>query len=280
MPMDGTGSPLAPVARSVGTSSFYAAVRVLPARQRSAMLEVYDFCRAVDDIADCDGDRQGRLQALERWRAAIAAVYAGAPPPELHGLSQAVARFGLQREDFLAIVDGMEMDVAGDIVGPDGATLDLYCDRVASAVGRLAVRIFGVPGHDGTRLAFHLGRALQLTNILRDLDEDAGKGRLYLPREALEVAGIGMTGIGQVLEHPALDRACGAIVDLAREHFDAANQVLLRYPLRIVRSPMLMARVYQNILDRLIVRGWTAPRRRVRVGRLRLTWILLRHGLI
>ena len=98
--------------------------------------------------------------------------------------------FGLKREDFLAIVDGMEMDVPQDIRAPDMATLDLYCDRVASAVGRLSVRVFGLPEEDGIELAHHLGRALQLTNILRDIDEDAGLGRLYLPREALLHAGI------------------------------------------------------------------------------------------
>ena len=93
--------------------------------------------------------------------------------------------------DFLAIIDGMDMDVAADIRAPDWATLDLYCDRVASAVGRLSTRIFGLEARDGEPLAEHLGRALQLTNILRDLDEDRELGRLYLPREALDKAGIG-----------------------------------------------------------------------------------------
>ncbi len=101
--------------------------------------------------------------------------------------------FGLRREDFLAVIDGMEMDVVDDIRAPDFATLDLYCDRVASAVGRLSVRVFGMEEQDGIALAHHLGRALQLTNILRDLDEDAAIGRLYLPREALREAGITAT---------------------------------------------------------------------------------------
>src|SRR4029078_1004385 len=101
-----------------------------------------------------------------------------------------VKPFGLKREDFLAIVAGMEMDVPQDIRAPDMATLDLYCDRVASAVGRLSVHVLGMPREDGVLLAHHLGRALQLTNILRDIDEDATLGRLYLPRESLLLAGI------------------------------------------------------------------------------------------
>ena len=108
----------------------------------------------------------------------------------LQDYAASVKTFGLKREDFLAIVDGMEMDVPQDIRAPDLATLDLYCDRVASAVGRLSVRVFGLPEEDGILLAHHLGRALQLTNILRDIDEDAGLGRLYLPREGLLLAGI------------------------------------------------------------------------------------------
>ena len=97
--------------------------------------------------------------------------------------------YDLSHEDFDAVIDGMAMDAAQDIRAPDWATLDLYCDRVASAVGRLSVRIFGLAPEPGEALAHHLGRALQLTNILRDIDEDAGVGRLYLPREALEQRG-------------------------------------------------------------------------------------------
>ncbi len=96
----------------------------------------------------------------------------------------------MRREDFQAVIDGMDMDVRSDIRAPDLATLELYCHRVASAVGRLSVKVFGMEEADGVKLAHHLGRALQLTNILRDLDEDAAIGRLYLPREGLEAAGI------------------------------------------------------------------------------------------
>ena len=157
----------------------------MPREQREAMFEIYSFCRAVDDIADEAGDRNERLAQLQGWRENIDALYAGTTPPHLRGLAQAVRTFDLKREDFHAVIDGMEMDVKSTIRAPDFATLDLYCDRVASAVGRLSVRVFGMEKEAGLALALHLGRALQLTNILRDLDEDAGIGRLYLPREAL-----------------------------------------------------------------------------------------------
>src|SRR5580704_3811783 len=178
---------------SASGSSFYAAMRILPREQREAMFQIYSFCRQVDDIADSDGDRPGRLAALQQWRDDIDALYQDRPPPRLQDYVASVRSFDLKREDFLAIVDGMEMDVPQDIRAPDLATLDLYCDRVASAVGRLSVRVFGVPQDDGILLAHHLGRALQLTNILRDVDEDAAIGRLYLPKEGLVQAGIRST---------------------------------------------------------------------------------------
>ena len=167
-------------------SSFYTAMRILPPAQREAMYGVYAFCRAVDDIADDGGPVQERLAALDQWRRDIDRLYAGKGTTSLtEKLQPAIEGFGLAQADFLAVIDGMEMDVQRDMRAPDWQTLDLYCDRVASAVGRLSVQIFGLNETDGLSLAHHLGRALQLTNILRDLDEDAAMGRLYLPREAL-----------------------------------------------------------------------------------------------
>ena len=155
-------SQAAPAAHS---SSFYTAMRVLPERRREAMLALYDFCRAVDDIADERGPATAsqRLAELERWRAGVAEMFEGRPPPPFVSLDRAVRDFDLKQEDFKAVIDGMAMDAAEDIRAPDWATLDLYCDRVASAVGRLSVRIFGLAPEPGNALAHHLGRALQLT---------------------------------------------------------------------------------------------------------------------
>ena len=180
-------------AQRASGSSFYTAMRILPRAQREAMFEIYSFCRKVDDIADDGGPRDERLDQLQLWRSDIDALYTGSAVSRATSLAAPVKTFGLQREDFLAVIDGMEMDVVADIRAPDWAKLDPYCDRVASAVGRLSVRVFGMEEKAGIALAHHLGRALQLTNILRDIDEDAAIGRLYLPREALQAAGITST---------------------------------------------------------------------------------------
>src|SRR5215813_3241689 len=187
-------------------------MRILPRERRDAIFEIYSFCRAVDDVADDGGPREQRRQQLAQWRADIDALYAGTPPARLRGLVEPIRNFDLQRQDFLSIIDGMEMDVASDIRAPDDQTLDLYCDCVASAVGRLCVRVFGMEKTAGVALAFHLGRALQLTNILRDLDEDAAIGRLYLPREALRDAGIASTDPKTVAADPNLGKACEPVL--------------------------------------------------------------------
>jgi squalene synthase HpnD len=259
-------------------SSFYAAMRILPQDQREAMFQIYSFCRQVDDIADSDGPREARLAALQQWRADIDALYQGHPPERLRDYVPSVERFGLEREDFLAIVDGMEMDVPQDIRAPDLATLDLYCDRVASAVGRLSVRVFGLPHNDGILLAHHLGRALQLTNILRDIDEDAAIGRLYLPAEGLRAAGISSTDPLVVAADPALPKVCAPLVERARNHFATADEVMGRNRRRAVRAPRIMSKYYRAILELLVARGFANPRTPVRLNKMARIAILLRHA--
>src|ERR1700738_394798 len=265
---------------SASGSSFYAAMRILPREQRDAMFQIYSFCRQVDDIADSDGPRPERLAALQQWRDDIDALYQGHPPARVREYASSVRRFDLQREDFLAIVDGMEMDVPQDIRAPDLATLDLYCDRVASAVGRLSVRVFGLPENDGILLAHHLGRALQLTNILRDIDEDAGLGRLYLPREALLHAGVTTDDPSRVIADRALPKVCAPLAERARMHFRKADEIMNRNKRRAGRAPRIMSKYYRAILDLLLARGFASPRTPVRVTKMARIAILLRYAFI
>jgi presqualene diphosphate synthase len=261
-------------------SSFYTAMRILPPAQRDAMYAIYSFCRQVDDVADSTDPRDGRLVELEAWRADIKSLYAGHSTARTHDLQAPVAAFGLNEADFQAVIDGMEMDVQADIRAPAWAELDMYCDRVASAVGRLSVRVFGLDAKPGRQLAHHLGRALQLTNILRDLDEDARAGRLYLPREALEKAGIATTEPKAALASPSLDVACAQLVKAARGHFDKADEIMSECPRRAVRAPRIMGEVYRAMLEKMVAQGFAAPRTRVRPSKLRIAWIVARHAFI
>ncbi len=268
----------------VSGSSFYAAMRILPPHERAAMFTIYDFCRKVDDIADDPGPtREERREALDRWRADLDALYAGSPPERCRDLAGTVRDYGLELADFQAVVDGMQMDVDADIRGPDFATLDLYCDRVASAVGRLSVKVFGMDADPGRALAHHLGRALQFTNILRDLDEDAAIGRLYLPAEALAAAGIAAAEARDpeaVMADPKLDSACRWLAAKAHEQYALTDQIMAGRPRGRMKTPALMIAVYGRILKAMEAEGWDAPRRRVSLGKGRLLWVALTTGLL
>jgi presqualene diphosphate synthase len=265
--------------RALG-SSFYAAMRIMPSGQREAMFEIYSFCRAVDDIADDQGEAEERLKRLERWRDDIDAIYRGEKRPGLAGLAIAVRDFQLEKDDFWAIIDGMETDVRQNVQAPEFVDLDLYCDRVASAVGRLSVRVFRMPREEGRQLAEHLGRALQLTNILRDLDEDAAIGRLYLPREFLNDVGIASSEPAAVLASPELPEVCARIVSLARWHFDEADKIMKAHPRKMVRTPRVMSEAYKAILAALVARGFAPPRERVKLSKSRIVMIVLRNFIV
>ncbi len=271
----------AQVAAQASGSSFYAGMRVLPKAEREAMYAVYGFCREVDDIADdMQGERADRRAALDAWRADIESLYAGGDAGRAVIVAEAVRRFQPRKADFLTVIDGMQMDVDEDIRAPGIAKLDLYCDRVASAVGRLSVRIFGMQDGPGDKLAHHLGRALQLTNILRDLDEDAEIGRLYLPRELLDDAGLEGEDPRAVIADSRVDHACRALASLAHVHYAAAAKVLAGRPAGKLAAPRLMEAVYSRILRKAEMRGWAPPRVRARIGKGELIWIVVRTGLL
>ncbi len=267
--------------QKAASSSFYSAMRLMPKAEREAMFAIYGFCRLVDDIADDGiGTRAERNGLLLTWRVDLDDLYAGHPPERANFLVEPVRRYGLRREDFLTVIDGMDMDVAEDIVAPDLKTLDLYCERVASAVGRLSIKVFGMEEGPGFELAHHLGRALQLTNILRDIDEDAAIGRLYLPREYLRDAAITTLDPKAVIADARVDKACRAVARDAHAHYEKAAAVLAKRPKGRIGTPRLMGAVYGEILRQTEAVGWKPPRVRVSLSKPKLLGIVLRHGLL
>jgi len=263
--------------RRAGTS-FYRGMKVLPRDRRAAMYAIYAFCRIVDDVADEPAPLPDKLAGLAAWRARIGALYAGRTEDAVtRVLLPAVQRYGLRHEDFLAVIDGMQMDTETAIVAPDLATLDLYCDRVAAAVGRLSVRAFGDGSADADQVAWHLGRALQLTNILRDVAEDAGRGRLYLPREWLDEAGVPPEPVA-ALQHTALPALCARMAAQAHRHFTQAHAAMARCRPAAMRPARLMGATYAALLDRLQARGWSHPEVPVRLPKWQKLWIALRFA--
>ena len=260
-------------------SSFYWGMRLLPTRRRAAMFAIYAFCRAVDDIVDEPGAIAEKKMALAEWRAEVDRIFFGIPvTPIGRQLQLAHRRYQLAREDFLAIIDGMEMDLDMPICAPSLHILELYCDRVAGAVGLLSVRVFGAPSQPAKLVSHHLGRALQLTNILRDLREDSMRGRLYLPKEYLLAAGIDAVDPAAVLAHPALPETCEKIARLAADHFEKAKAAMAVCPYTTMRPARIMMAVYQLILDRLRQRGWRHLDHPVKLSKWVKLAIVFRHA--
>jgi len=260
-------------------TSFYRGMRVLPPDRRYAMYAVYAFCRLVDDIADDDGSFEAKAPRLDEWRRRVDDLYAGrADGSVTRALLAAVRAFGLRRQDFHDVIDGMAMDAGAPIVAPTLAELDLYCDRVAAAVGRLSVRAFGDSSAAADEVAYNLGRALQLTNILRDLHEDAARGRIYLPRDWLDEADI-EPNPASLVSAPRLPEVCGRVATLAHRHFDRAGAAMRRCDRRAMKPARLMGATYAAILARLECRGWQGNENRLSLPAWQKVWLVLRHGL-
>jgi phytoene synthase len=256
--------------RKSGTS-FGAGMAILPKKRREAMHAIYAFCREVDDIADDDGlSRAERRSGLGEWRCEIDRVYSGEPlTPTGLALVEAVRAFGLPKAEFLMMIEGMEMDAEGPIVAPSLEALLAYTRRVAGAVGLLSMPVFGATaGATSDRFALSLGDALQLTNILRDIADDAAIGRVYLPAELLEKHGApsGAAGIASAISHPhagamnesrkALAIVARDLAEIAGQKFADARKALADLNWRSVRPALLMMGAYEAYLRKMAARGW------------------------
>jgi phytoene synthase len=271
---------LADVKARVGASrtSFHAGMAILPRERREAMYALYAFCRVVDDIADDSPTTAESLAGLEIWREHIHQLFLGAPSEAITAaLVPALSRYGLVEADFQAIIDGMTMDAGTPLCAPDAKTLDLYCDRVASAVGRVSVRIFGDASPKAMDVAFHLGRAFQMTNILRDLAEDASRQRCYLPRELLIKHTIPLDNAEAILNHPHLRHACRDFAEETKKHFVAADQAMKSCIPSAMRPAKIMRAYYGAIFDKLVALDWNNPHVRVGLPRWQKFWLVLRH---
>jgi phytoene synthase len=255
-------------------------MRILPAERRHAMYAIYAFCRIVDDIADETGGFETKLAHLGAWRDRIAALYRGeAEDPVTRVLALAIPRFQLRAEDFIAVIDGMQADAETIIVAPGMAALDLYCDQVASAVGRLSVRAFGDTSPAADRVAYNLGRALQLTNILRDIQEDAERGRIYLPRDYLDEAGV-PADPATIVRAPGLPSVCARLADRAHGYFRDAFAAMELCNQKAMKPARVMGATYNSLLSALERRGWQRLGQPVSLPKWKKLWIACRYGLL
>ncbi|WP_119166046.1 presqualene diphosphate synthase HpnD [Algihabitans albus] len=280
MPRDQAEAWVRARVQAAGTS-FVWGLKLLSAPRRQAMFAVYAFCREIDDIADEPGPLDARRAALAEWRAEIARLYAGkaVTHPIALALAEPIRDFSLSQSEFLALIDGMEMDLLDALQGPDWPTLELYCRRVAGAVGVLTLEVLDERDANARELAVTLGEALQLTNILRDRTEDAARGRLYLPANLLQEAGIEDRSAAAVLRHPDLHKVCDSLAALALARF-ARSRELIRRCRRKPKTAIVMMEVYWRQLLRMQAAGWQVGGDSVKLSKGSKLWVALRYGLL
>jgi 15-cis-phytoene synthase len=254
-------------------SSFAPSFRILPTQRRQAITAVYAFCREVDDIVDEGVDPGVARMKLAWWRVEVAAVYEGTPQhPVARALKEVVGEFALPREHFEAIIDGMMMDLEQNRY-LDFATLERYCHRVAGVVGLLSAEIFGYTDPATRTYAHELGIAFQLTNIIRDVGEDARRGRIYLPQDELQRFGVSTADILARKYTPAFEALMAFQVDRARAYHAKALATLPARDRRSQRPGLVMAAIYRALLDEIERDRYRVLDRRTHLTPLAKAWI-------
>ncbi|MCP4394976.1 MAG: presqualene diphosphate synthase HpnD [Alphaproteobacteria bacterium] len=257
-------------------SSFYWAMKILPKHKRDAMFVVYAFCREVDDVADEPAPLEEKQQGLHNWRTEIENVYGGKPKhPVGKALINVVEEFGLEKDELLAVIDGMEMDIPNGMCAPSIEELRLYCRRVAGAVGMLSIKIFGDDSEAARGFAVSLGEALQITNILRDMKEDAEIGRLYMPAELLQNVKIKTIEPIEVINHTQIGRAREELSKLANLRFVEAANFLAKTDKKAMKPAIIMMKGYRSIYDVMKKRGWDKLEPRPSVNKFKMLWAVL-----
>jgi len=256
-------------------SSFYYSFKFLPELKQRTITALYAFCREVDDVVDECNDETIARSKLIWWRQEIANLYANKPQhPVTQALQPLIKHFDLSEEYFLEIIDGMEMDLNYSTYN-SFKDLSLYCYRAASAVGILSVEIFGYNNRMTLKYAHDLGMAFQLTNILRDVREDAQRGRVYIPVDELKKFGVNIEDLNRPVTSDAVKALFKYQADRAREFYQKAYNNLPEEDRFNQRTGLIMAEIYSSILDEIELDGFRVLEHKIKLTPLRklcLAW--------
>ncbi|HEY5761935.1 MAG TPA: presqualene diphosphate synthase HpnD [Rhodocyclaceae bacterium] len=262
-------------ARAAG-SSFTYSFRLLPPARRRAITALYAFCREVDDVVDECLDPQVAATKLAWWRHEVDQLFAGkAQHPVTRALAPAIEEFSLPQEHFAEILDGMAMDL-GSVRYPDFKSLSLYCYRVASVVGLLSAEIFGVSDRQTLRYAHDLGIALQLTNIIRDVGDDARRGRIYLPLDEMARHAVTPADILNRRYSEGFAALMGVQADRALDYRQRALAALPAADRKAQRPGLVMAEMYRCLLEEIRLSGYQVLHQRISLPPARKAWIAMR----
>ena len=257
-------------------SSFYYSFLFLPEKQRQAIIALYAFCREVDDTVDEISDTGVARTQLDWWQQEIERTFNGeATHPVGKALQASLQNFDLHKEYFMEIIDGMAMDLEQSTYA-EFKHLALYCHRAASVVGLLSVEIFGYKDRNTLKYAENLGMALQLTNIIRDVREDAERGRIYLPLEDLKRFNISEQDLLELKSSPELTECLKFQSQRAKEYYQKAMQILPESDRYTQRTGLIMSAIYEATLDEIISDNYQVMKQRVSLTPLRKLWIAWR----
>ena len=260
-------------------SSFYYSFLFLPSDKRRAITALYAFCREVDDVVDECSDTNVARVTLNWWREQVTEIYGGKPQhPVALALIPVVQQFNLARELLLEIIDGMEMDIDQPRY-PDFKSLQLYCYRVASVVGLLSAEIFGYSDRRTLKYAHDLGIAFQLTNIIRDVGEDARRNRIYLPMDELQQFGVTAVDILNARETEGFHKLMAFQVERAQRYYRQALDHLPASDRKTQRTGLIMAVIYRATLDEVVASGCHALKERVSLGSGYKLWLAFKTWL-
>lgn len=257
-------------------SSFYYSFLFLPGNRRRAITALYAFCREVDDVVDECQDPQVAATKLVWWRQQLTKLYAGQPDhPVTQALLPVLGEFSLPQEQLLEIIDGMEMDLQQTRY-LDFKALSLYCYRVASVVGLLAAEIFGYQDRQTLKYAHDLGMAFQLTNIIRDVGEDARRGRVYLPIDELQRFNVPVADILNARHSDNFRRLMEFQIERAEQYYAQAMSELPARDRKTQRPGLVMAAIYRTLLDEIKRDGCQVLSQRTSLTPIRKLWIAWR----
>ena len=261
-------------------SSFYWGMNILNKREKRAMFSIYSFCRIVDDIADSDLAKSKKLKKLEEWKKTIEALFDKKKEDDFlsRELLVSIKNFNLHKKDFISIIDGMRMDCNKAIIYPTKKKLELYCDKVAGAVGCLSMNIFGIDNVIGRKYAHALGRAFQLTNILRDLKEDSIRNRCYIPKEFIFKLNLQNTDQKNLINSPKIKLLCNELLKEAKNYYDLAESLSKKLDKRKLKAPELMKLMYQSIHQKMLSPNWIVQSK-VKLSKLEKILIILKFFL-
>ncbi|MAH79021.1 MAG: hypothetical protein CMP41_03710 [Rickettsiales bacterium] len=243
-------------------SSFYWGMKLLEKNQKRAMFSIYSFCRIVDDIADSNLKKKEKLKELQKWIKKIDLIYKSNPVDSLsRELYFTVKKFKLEKRDFISIIQGMKMDINEIIVYPSMKKLESYCDKVAGAVGCLAVCIFGLEGENKRKYAFALGRAFQFTNILRDLKEDSLRNRSYIPMELIKKYNLQKSKPEEILINSKVVSLCNNMRLMTKTYYNAADKLSLKFKKKNLKGPRIMQAMYFAIFKKICKSDWNISKK-------------------